>query len=90
MRAAIIIGHRPKSKSVSENLLSGNALDGAELLQGLHIEFLFVAEDDGKVIGFAHVVLIKSKPFSCLKPETALYLQDLVVTADQRKNLFRR
>ena len=45
---------------------------------------LFVAEDDGKVIGFAHVVLIKSKPFSCLKPETAMYLQDLVVTAEYR------
>ncbi|MBR6254004.1 MAG: GNAT family N-acetyltransferase [Clostridiales bacterium] len=45
---------------------------------------LFVAEDDGKVIGFAHVVLIKSKPFSCLKPELAMYLQDLVVTSDYR------
>lgn len=45
---------------------------------------LFVAKDDGKVIGFAHVVLIKSKPFSCLKPETAMYLQDLVVTEQYR------
>ena len=45
---------------------------------------LFVAEDDGRVIGFAHVVLIKSKPFSCLKPETAMYLQDLVVTEEYR------
>ena len=45
---------------------------------------LFVAEDDGKVIGFAHVVLIRSNPFSCRKPELAMYLQDLVVTAEYR------
>ncbi|MBR4413550.1 MAG: hypothetical protein IKS60_08030, partial [Lachnospiraceae bacterium] len=35
---------------------------------------MFVAEDD-KVIGFAHVVLIKAKKVPCLKPETSLYLQ---------------
>ena len=44
---------------------------------------MFVAEDD-KVIGFAHVVLIKAKKVPCLKPETSLYLQDLVVTAEYR------
>ncbi|MBP5492286.1 MAG: GNAT family N-acetyltransferase [Clostridiales bacterium] len=45
---------------------------------------MFVAEEEGKVIGFAHLMLLKAKPFSCLKPETALYLQDLVVTAEYR------
>ena len=45
---------------------------------------MFVAEDDGEVIGFAHVVLIKAKKVPCLKPETSLYLQDLVVTAEYR------
>ena len=45
---------------------------------------MFVAEDDGEVIGFAHAVLIKSKDVPCLKPELAVYLQDLVVTASYR------
>ena len=45
---------------------------------------MFVAEVDGEVIGFAHVVLIKAKKVPCLKPETSLYLQDLVVTAEYR------
>ncbi|MBO4783517.1 MAG: GNAT family N-acetyltransferase [Lachnospiraceae bacterium] len=45
---------------------------------------MFVAEEDGEVIGFAHVVLIKAKKVPCLKPETSLYLQDLVVTAEYR------
>ena len=48
------------------------------------IQAMFVAEDDGEVIGFAHVVLIKAKKVPCLKPETSLYLQDLVVTAEYR------
>ena len=45
---------------------------------------MFVAEKDEEVIGFAHVVLIKAKKVPCLKPETSLYLQDLVVTAEFR------
>ena len=45
---------------------------------------MFVAEEDDEVIGFAHVVLIKAKKVPCLKPETSLYLQDLVVTAEYR------
>ena len=45
---------------------------------------MLVAEDDGAVIGFAHLMLIKAKDIPCLKPQTALYLQDLVVTADYR------
>ena len=42
-------------------------------------QVMLVAEDDGKVIGFAHVMLQKAKAVSCLKPQTNIYLQDLVV-----------
>jgi ribosomal protein S18 acetylase RimI-like enzyme len=45
---------------------------------------MLVAEKDGEVIGFAHLVLIKAKKVPCLKSETSLYLQDLVVTAEYR------
>ncbi len=33
-------------KSVSEDLLGSEAVDGPNLLQGLHVEFLLVAKDD--------------------------------------------
>ena len=45
---------------------------------------MLVAEKDGEVIGFAHLVLIEAKKVPCLKSETSLYLQDLVVTAEFR------
>jgi ribosomal protein S18 acetylase RimI-like enzyme len=45
---------------------------------------MLVAEKDGEVIGFAHLVLIKAKKVPCLKSETSLYLQDLVVTSEYR------
>ena len=45
---------------------------------------MLVAEKDGEVIGFAHLVLIKAKKVPCLKSEISLYLQDLVVTAEYR------
>ena len=49
-------------------------------------QVMFVAEDDvtGSVIGFAHVVFMGVKAFSCLKPQTNIYLQDLVVSGDYR------
>ena len=47
-------------------------------------QVMFVAEDDGTVIGFAHVVFAKAKNFSCLKPQSNIYLQDLVVTESYR------
>ena len=50
-------------------------------------QIMFVAEDtekSGAVIGFAHVVFAKAKPFSCLKPQSNIYLQDLVVTQSYR------
>ncbi len=43
-----------------------------------------VNEADGRVIGFAHLVYAKVKPFSCLKPQSNIYLQDLVVTENCR------
>ena len=47
-------------------------------------QIMLVAEDDEKVIGFAHVVLSKAKAFSCLKPQSNIYLQDLVVSSNYR------
>ena len=47
-------------------------------------QVMFVAEDNRKVIGFAHVVFAKAKAFSCLKPQSNIYLQDLVVTESYR------
>ena len=47
-------------------------------------QIMLVAEDDEKVIGFAHVVLSRAKAFSCLKPQSNIYLQDLVVTSSYR------
>lgn len=47
-------------------------------------QVMFVAEDGGTVIGFAHVLFAKAKAFSCLKPQSNIYLQDLVVTQSYR------
>ncbi|MCR4939402.1 MAG: GNAT family N-acetyltransferase [Treponemataceae bacterium] len=47
-------------------------------------QIMLVAEDDGKLIGFAHVMLQKAKAFSCLKPQSNIYLQDLLVTEAYR------
>ena len=49
-------------------------------------QVMLVAEDreTGSVIGFAHVVFMGVKAFSCLKPQTNIYLQDLVVSGDYR------
>lgn len=48
-------------------------------------QVMFVAEDDdGRVIGFAHVIFAYAKEVSCLKPQSNIYLQDLVVTKSLR------
>lgn len=47
-------------------------------------QVMFVAEDGGTIIGFAHVLFAKAKAFSCLKPQSNIYLQDLVVTQSYR------
>lgn len=43
-------------------------------------QIMFVAEENGVVIGFAHVLFARAKEVSCLKPQSNIYLQDLVVT----------
>ena len=44
---------------VTENFLSAQALDGTELLDGLHVKFLFVAKDDVTVGLVGHLFLLK-------------------------------
>ena len=50
-------------------------------------QVMLVAVDESDVvIGFAHVVFMGVKAFSCLKPQTNIYLQDLVVSGDYRNH----
>lgn len=45
---------------------------------------ILVAEEDGAVIGFSHVMILKQKDVACLKPQTAVYIQDLDVLEPRR------
>ena len=45
---------------------------------------ILVAELDGRVIGFSHVMILKQKNVACLKPQTAVYIQDLDVSECER------
>ena len=45
---------------------------------------ILVADLDGVVIGFSHVMILKQKNISCLKPQTAVYIQDLDVLESER------
>ena len=47
---------------------------------------LVAVDESDVVIGFAHVVFMGVKAFSCLKPQTNIYLQDLVVSGDYRNH----
>lgn len=55
-------------------------------------QIMLVAEEEGDgqgeaakvVIGFAHVIFAHAKEVSCLKPQSNIYLQDLVVTKKLR------
>ena len=47
-------------------------------------QIMLVAEDTDNVIGFAHVTFAHAKEVSCLKQQTNIYLQDLVVTKKLR------
>ena len=51
---------------------------------GSETQTMFAAEEDGEVVGFAHVALHMAKAFSCLKPQSNIYLQDLVVAPEYR------
>ena len=44
-----------------------------------------VAEKDGMVVGFSHVVILKQKNVACLKPQTVVYIQDLDVLESERR-----
>ena len=45
---------------------------------------IIVAEQNGKIIGFAHVMILEQKRVPCLKPERVIYLQDLDVSEELR------
>ena len=45
---------------------------------------ILVAEENSRVIGFSHVMIIPQKRAACLKPETVAYIQDLDVLEGMR------
>ena len=65
-----IIGHRNDDffESIFEN-------DDQDIL---------VADTDGTVVGFSHVMILEQKNIACLKPQTAVYIQDLDVIESER------
>ena len=40
---------------------------------------ILVAELNSRIVGFSHVMILKQKEVSCLKPQTAVYIQDRCV-----------
>ena len=57
-----------------------------EILKSEKQVMLVAVDESDVVIGFAHVVFMGVKAFSCLKPQTNIYLQDLVVSGDYRNH----
>jgi ribosomal protein S18 acetylase RimI-like enzyme len=45
---------------------------------------IIVADDNGKIVGFSHVMILEQKAVSCLKPQSLLYIQDLEVAVNER------
>lgn len=45
---------------------------------------VYVAEVDGEVVGFVHILLMKSKDIGCLKAEKNIYIQDMAVDERHR------
>ena len=45
---------------------------------------ILVAEIESKVVGFSHVMILKQKNVTCLKPQTLVYIQDLDVITEMR------
>lgn len=45
---------------------------------------ILVAEEDGKILGFSHVMILEQKKVACLKPEILVYIQDLDVLESRR------
>ena len=46
---------------------------------------ILVAEKNGQVIGFIHVIILTQKNVSCLKPQTCVYIQDMDVAESERR-----
>ena len=63
---------------------AGERSQQLESILGSDTQVMFVAESDNKVVGFAHVLFVRAKAFPCLKPQSNIYLQDLVVTKSCR------
>ncbi len=57
-----------------------------EILKNENQVMLVAVDESDVVIGFVHVVFMGVKAFSCLKPQTNIYLQDLVVSEDYRNH----
>ena len=55
-----------------------------EILKSENQVMLVAVDESDVVIGFAHVVFMGVRAFSCLKLQTNIYLQDLVVSGDYR------
>lgn len=47
---------------------------------------ILVADADGTIVGFTHVMILKQKNIPCLKPQTAVYIQDMDVLESERNN----
>ena len=45
---------------------------------------ILVAEENSRVIGFSHIMIIPQKRAACLKPETVVYIQDMDVLEETR------
>lgn len=49
-------------------------------------EDILIAELNGNVVGFSHVMILEQKKVACLRPQTVVYIQDLDVSEKHRNN----
>ena len=47
---------------------------------------ILVAEEGSAVVGFIHVMILEQKNVSCLIPQTAVYIQDMIVSEEKRNH----
>ena len=45
---------------------------------------ILVAETEGRIVGFSHVMILRQKNVPCLKPQSLVYIQDLDVRSKMR------
>ena len=60
-------------------VMSGGAARLTEEMFGDGKQVMFVAEEGGKVVGFAHAVMLEARDIPCLRPQRNVYIQDMVV-----------